>query len=243
MDKARAAEWMLRRLVGAERAAEMVGDLLEGRAGAGRGALTWAGSVRFWASVVWLCVVFSWRTPVATVAAVVAGVFLAFWPWALALSHRRVGHSVTGQALYLATDCAGVSVLLWGEAVFSFVRFGYRSELTKLAVKAAVLGSFATCFLWWLPYARTVLILGILALCLFQVWDVNRRSAFLTWSVVLAMAYYTARFFVDSIFANVHWGTGMWNLYLAVALVPVLMAFTSVLLHRRLLSEAKEVVS
>ena len=44
MTRARAAEWMLRRMVGRERAAALVGDQLE--------AAPMAGALQFWAAVV-----------------------------------------------------------------------------------------------------------------------------------------------------------------------------------------------
>ncbi len=245
MDRARVAEWMLRRVVDRQRASEIVGDQLETRAG----APTVGESLRFWASIVWVCVVFSWRTPVATLLAAVAGI-LAWWPFAITGSRLHLSEQLhSPQVAAVAFLSLSISMLLWAEAVFSAVRFGVRDELTKLSLGASLLGSFAACCLWWLPHGAVILRVGVAALILFQMTSAGRRRALAIWLPVVLGTWFVARFLLTSAFANFHVGPrklGLYTtlyLYVSVGSVPLLLAFTSVYLHRRLLGEAKSVVS
>lgn len=138
--RANLAEWVLRRVVDPARASELVGDQLETQPG--------LGDVRFWLSIGWLVIVFSWRTVAGILAASIVGILLSWIPFAWALTRlwsielRPAGPPPDGGP-YIA-----ISMLLWNAAIFFLIRFGMRSALTWIGLSWALLSTFAVCTFW-----------------------------------------------------------------------------------------------
>jgi hypothetical protein len=167
-DRADVAEWILRRVVDSARASEFVGDQLETRPG--------GSNLRFWLSIAWLVVVFSWRTVVGIVAASIAGVLFSWIPFSFAFIHYnalelRPSGLPPSLGYYLA-----ICMLLWNAVVFFMIRFGFRSDLTKMGLASALLGTYAVCT-FWMPKAGVSILVGAIALLLFFVrTSSNRRT-------------------------------------------------------------------
>ncbi len=141
MDKAIAGERVLRLCVSRERAAELVGDLLEAR----------PGLVRFWATVGWLLIAFTWRVGLATLLGSATGIAL-ITPFAVAFSRVAEAHHLPIEAnpspfQYLL----GFSMLFWSLAVHSLIRLG-PGYLPGLSAAAGML-SGASAALYKLQHA------------------------------------------------------------------------------------------
>jgi len=168
--RANIAEWILRRVVGHARASELVGDQLEAHPG--------QGNLRFWLSIGWLVILFSWRRFVGILAATISGVLLAWIPFAWALTRlwaieiRPAGPPPNGGP-YIAA-----SVLLWNAAVFFLIRFGFRSDLTWVSLSWAFLSTFAVCT-FWIPNVNLSILIAAIALFLLFVRNPQNRRALL----------------------------------------------------------------
>jgi hypothetical protein len=169
MDKANAAEWLLRRVVDPVRASELVGDQLESHPAAGK--------LRFWISIAQLLLMFSWRTILGVAASPVVGLFrsLAFFVFAKSQPRGTVG--LPEMAIFhIKNYLLGVSALLWAATVFSLVRLGWHSTLTGVGFIASVLWSASLSFFWqWTPaLILTILWVGLIVFC---VSGAKRRRA------------------------------------------------------------------
>ncbi len=223
MDKAILAEWILRRVVGPERAAEMVGDLLETQAAADR--------FRFGLSVMWLAFVFSWQMLAALVMSVLVGFLCAWQPffWTIVrLAHS--GHRMPPAMFFTSSYLFGMSMLFWSEAGFCFVHFGIRHPLSRISVVAAMFGSVVTCC-WWLPHAP--IMLAVLALGIVVAYTTSRtRRLFLAiWSAALVLDWLTV-FTLSHLPSRALAFIGGWKI-IAMFLVPIAEASVSVSLYRR----------
>lgn len=232
MDKANAAEWILRRVVDSSRAAELVGDLLESHPADGR--------LRFWLSIARLVVVFCWPTLIGFVLAVVGGLLFSVYPFLVAVSRLAVrGHRGDGSWVFETIYYLLFSMLLWAAATFSLVRFGFRSELSRVGLIAALLCTAALCFLW-LPHVRMVLLAMTVAVAFFYLSSSQRRRALGVLSVVIALGWLTARLLV-----HVPHGPQPFiipiiprlQILSALGLVPLVEVAASLFLHKRLLAE------
>jgi len=167
-ERANIAEWILRRVVGPARASELVGDQLEIRPA--------DSNPRFWLSIGWLVIVFSWRTVAGILAASFAGALLAWMPFAWALTRlwtlelRSDGPLPSGD-VYITS-----SMLLWNAAVFFLIRFGFRSALTWIGLSWAMLSTFAVCT-FWIPKVNLCTLIGAIALFLLFARNPQDRRA------------------------------------------------------------------
>ncbi|HEX4031555.1 MAG TPA: hypothetical protein VHX20_14395 [Terracidiphilus sp.] len=146
------AEWVLGRLTSRERAASIVGDLVE--IGATKGN-RW-----LWFSIVRVVLAHLWRRPVAFIAAFYAG------NRALSVL-MKVSYGIHAQHRpphQFAALVPGV-YLLWIAAVYGAIRFGLRDRFAQFVLIAACVLTLALCY-WWQPtiliacIAAAVLILG-----------------------------------------------------------------------------------
>ena len=228
MDRGNAAEWLLRRVVDAERAGELVGDQIESRPG--------AGMLRFWLSIGWLVWVFSWRTVVGMVVSPVAGVLLATGSFHM-LSGQvgRLGYSQPSAAFFVEQYYLGISILLWMATAYSLVGFGVRNVLTLLSFLAALLGT-AACCLFWLPYGKFACTAGAIGLLLLSLSDVKRRRALCILLCSVTGMWVTA-YSLSRVFPYPNSVFGRWQFLLAVFLVPLVEAGTVSWLQKRLTGE------
>ena len=217
MDRESAAEWLLRRVVDAERAGELVGDQIESRPG--------AGMLSFWLSIGWLVWVFSWRTVVGIAVSPVAGIFVAFGSFVL-LSGQvgRLGYSQPSAAFFVEQYYLGISILLWMSTAYSLVRFGVRNALTTISFLASVLGTVACCC-FWLPYGKFALTAGAIALLLLSLSNARRRRALCILLCSVTGMWVTA-YSLSRGFPYPHSVFGKWQFLLAVFLVPIVEAGT-----------------
>jgi hypothetical protein len=188
MDKANVAEWILRRVVDSSRAAELVGDQLESHPSDGR--------LRFWLLIVRLFLVFSWPTLISYVLAVIGGLLFSFYPFLLAMSVRAPwGHHGSPTPIFETIYYLLLSVLLWVATTFSLVRFGFRSELSRVGLIGALLCTAAACLLW-LPHVPAALLVLTIACALFYLSSSRRRRALGILSIVVALGWLTTRLLV-----------------------------------------------
>jgi hypothetical protein len=229
VDKANAAEWILRRVVDSSRAVELVGDQLESHPADGR--------LRFWLSIAWLVVVFSGPTLIGFVLAVVGGLLFSGYPFVVAMS-RRAMYGPRGDASWIFETIYYflVSMLLWAAATFSLVRFGFRSELSRVGLAASLLCTAAACFLW-LPHVPVVLLAITVAVALFYLSSSQRRRALGILSMVIALGWLTARLLVHVPHGSQPFIIPRWQLLSAFGLVPLVEVTASLFLHKRLLAK------
>jgi len=141
MHKAAIAEWMLRQLTSRERAAAMVGDLVE--ISAARGGF-W-----FWFSMARLVLALAWRYPLAFFAA------LYSWTWALrgyemALIGVSTLHRRPEVWSPFFTIVQALGAVLCGVAAHNAIRFGMRGRMTQIALLLAVICAIFV-YGWWIP--------------------------------------------------------------------------------------------
>jgi hypothetical protein len=133
MHKTPIAEWLLARIAGCDRAAAIMGDLLELSATRGR---LW-----FWTAYARTLISLGWRAPVAFVFAMASMRFIfgTVFPW---LWNRRTTHlmdaglfGVYNQHIRLITWNISMVTAQFLCFAFAFVlvRFGWRNRLTQLA--------------------------------------------------------------------------------------------------------------
>jgi uncharacterized membrane protein len=227
MDKANAAEWLLRRVVDPVRASELVGDQLEAHPAAGR--------LRFWISIAQMFLMFSWRTIIGVAASPVVGLILALAFFSFANSQTRVTVGLSETTVFhLKVYLLGVSVLLWAATVFSLVRLGWRSTLTGVGLIASLLWSTSLSFFWqWTPaIVLTILWVGFILFC---VSSAKRRRALGILCGAVVAAWLTA--FALSIFPRDPYSVfGKWQFLGALFLVPIVESRTTMFLHRKFIA-------
>jgi hypothetical protein len=230
VDKANAAEWILRRVVDSSRAAELVGDHLESRPADGR--------LRFWLSIARLFFVFSGPTLIGFVLSVIGGLLFSLYPFVVAISRRAMltGHHGSPTPLFETIYYLLISMLLWVATTFSLVRFGFRSELSRAGLIGASLCTAAACFLW-LPHVPVVLLAMTVAVALFYLSSSQRRRALGILSVVIALGWLTARLLVHVPHGSQPFIIPRWQLLSAFGLVPLVEVAASLFLHKRLLAK------
>jgi len=226
MDRTNAAEWILRRVVGSSRAAELVGDRIETCSG--------EGDLRFWLSISWLVVVFSFRTVAGLLAASIAGVLLSWTPFAFAFTRLYlIGIKSPGPldpGRYLA-----ISMLMWIVAVFSLVRFGFRSQLTRIGLMGALLSMLAVC-VFWLPYGIAAISVG--AVGFFSFWIMNAKNRRTLAVLLLALASGgLMMFLLIRIPLNPRHSYAVWMLIPELFALVVVECGMASFLHRKLLVE------
>lgn len=144
------AEWILCRCTNRERAASVVGDLVELREQTG---LLW-----FWLSLAGAVVRLLWRPALALVAAFYASNW-AFSIFQMSLWGAHADHHVTGGAraafLFGILNTAGASLYL--VFVYSTLRYSVLDAPTQLAAAFTLLAT-GLVYLWWQPVALLVLL-------------------------------------------------------------------------------------
>jgi len=226
MDKANAAEWLLRRVVDRARASELVGDQLE--------AYPDAGGLRFWVSISGLMWRFSWRSLVGVAASPVLGLTLAM-AFFVFTNPDATGNLGLPDAMVfqVKTYLLGMSVLLWMATMFSLIRLGWRDVLTGVGLVASVLWSASTSFIWQRTSATVLILLwaGFIVVCFS---GAKRRRAFWILCGAVGVAWLAA--FALSAFPHDPYSVfGKWQFLTAVILVPILESRVTMGLYGRFL--------
>jgi hypothetical protein len=210
-------------VVGSARATELVGDQLEARPA--------EGNLRFWLSITWLLVVFSWRTVVGILAGSTVGVIFSLAPFRFAFTRHHLGPF----PLHTPYDLA-ISLLSWTAAVFSLVQFGSRSHLARIALVYAALATIDVCTLW-LPFGSAAVLAGATLFLLLCVRRSKDRRA-----VVVLFSALASGGIIMRIMASLPRPDRKW--VLMVVLVQLLImggveCTVALILHKRLLDSAE----
>jgi hypothetical protein len=148
MQSARSAEWILRRVTAKERAASIIGDLVE--------IERQKGQLWFWLSVAGIVVSLAWRRPLAFLASFyVAGWTLYGFEMALRgiNTQHRIPIGRPWAILFGLLEFAGST--LCAMALFSVVRYGIQEHITQAAFVWAAIFTLAIYF-WWNPLVITI---------------------------------------------------------------------------------------
>jgi hypothetical protein len=163
MDNAAIAEWILRRLTDKERAASVVGDLVE--IGERKGAI-W-----FWLSLTGVALSLVWRRPLAFLVAFYAGMWTFSW-FAVAGCSIYSPHCPPGRWEAVLDTLVWIGSTLWAAALYASIRYGILDRTTQITIVWAGLATAAIYF-WWQPF---VLGLCIAAALLIVSASIAKRS-------------------------------------------------------------------
>lgn len=169
MRSASVAEWMVSRCTGEERAASIVGDLVELKP---RKSSLW-----FWLSIAGVLLSLTWRKHTAVIAAFIAAYWVVIalneWSRPLFTSHTHpLPHWEWGYFVAV-TGC----LLGWMAVFYTAIRYSFSDELTQFTLVWTGIMT-AVCFGWQQPVVWTlciILTVGTIAACV--VWDRWRRAA------------------------------------------------------------------
>jgi hypothetical protein len=174
MHSALIAEWMIGRFTDQERAASIVGDLVELEP---RKGIMW-----FWFSIARVVFSLAWRRPLAFIAAFYAG-NLAFWALTLAVSGEHAPHRPPDQWEPVFRLFSGVGFVACVACINAAIRYGPRDRLARLAL--AVTGSVAAVvYYWWQP----IILMVCIALFFSLAWVTAMSSEYLKAALVLLVA-------------------------------------------------------
>ena len=171
MRSASIAEWIIGRFTVKNRAASIVGDLVELK--------TQKGSLWFWLSVVGVVLSLTWRQLAAVIAALVA----AYWvDIALNIAYSRSPFASPHTPLLspwepvfwvLTIGC----LLGWMALFYAVIRYGFSDELTQFTLVWTAITT-AVCYGWRQPIVLTLcIILTVCTIAACIVWAKWRRAA------------------------------------------------------------------
>lgn len=145
MRTASVAEWTIRRLAGKERAASIVGDLVE--------TAQHRGTLWFWLAVAGVVVRLLLRPLVAFVAALYAGGW-TYQGLQMAVVGIHTQHRPPELWMPVFSVLIGAGTLLWISSLYLLIRYGFRDRFAQIALVMAALTSAIT-FYWWQPLILT----------------------------------------------------------------------------------------
>ena len=167
MHTASAIEWIFCRLTTKERAAAMVGDLLE--TGKEKGKL-W-----FWLSVFGVALSLFWQRPLAFFVALFATwsvpVFFISRDLIFHLKHDHPGKWQIEFILYFFT----VVGILCGLSLYAAIRYGLRERTTQMALVWSAICAVAAYF-WWQPFVLEVCMAVAICIVVASMWTSKRRT-------------------------------------------------------------------
>jgi hypothetical protein len=149
-----AAEWILRRCTSQDRAASIVGDLVELKAQ--------KGAFWFWLSLMGVTLSLVWQRPLAFIAALYTGTwaFSAFQMaiWGVHAQHRP------GEYFWMPvfSVLTGFGSMLWAVLLYSAIRYGLNDRVTQLTFALTGLVT-AVIYLWWQPVVLAICI--VVSIC------------------------------------------------------------------------------
>ncbi|HEY0794659.1 MAG TPA: hypothetical protein VGD64_02650 [Acidisarcina sp.] len=226
MDRAKAAEWLLRQVTNPVRASELVRDQLEASSAAPRSS--------FWLSIAKLLLAFSWRAIVGTAVSPLGGILLTVTCFVVLPRTDTQGFlrdtTVSNILIYLL----GISMLLWAVTVFSLVRYGWRDTLTPTGLLASILWSASFSF-FWNPFFAIVLSIIWVSFLVFCASSANRRRS-LGILLCAVVAGWVIAFGLSALTHDPYSVFGKWQLLTALFLVPTVETSTTMFLHRKFIA-------
>jgi len=167
MRAASSAEWILCRLTTQERAAAMVGDLVEIEKQKGR---LW-----FWFSVAGVALSLFWRRPIAFIAALYAGSWTLYW-FDMAMHGMYALHRIPDERLsaILFGVLEWVGSTLCSLSIFAAICYGLRERTTQMALAWTALIA-AVIYFWWQPLILALCIGAALCILAASMWTSKRR--------------------------------------------------------------------
>jgi hypothetical protein len=142
MRNALGAEWIIARLTDRNRAAAIIGDLLE--------SVGEEKTFAFWLSVTGIVLSLSWRPITGFVAAFFCGYFLQTLSWHVYHPMGGISPAHDPSHLPLFNALALLIESLWIIAPYALVRYGFREKFAQLAV-ALWVPVTALFWSWWIP--------------------------------------------------------------------------------------------
>ena len=228
MDRANAAEWLLRQVTDPVRASELVGDQLE--------AYPAAGQLSFWLSIAKLLLAFSWRTIIGTAVSPVGGIILAITSFSIVKSRLAGTQGFLSETtvFHVLNYFLGISMLLWATTVFTFVRFGWRSTLTSGGLMASILWSASFCFFRSPIFAVALAIMWVSFLMFCASSAKRRLSLGILFSAVVTA--WLAAFALSILPHDPYSVFGKWQGLTALFLVPIVESGTTMFLYRKFIA-------
>jgi antibiotic biosynthesis monooxygenase (ABM) superfamily enzyme len=177
MRTASTAEWILCRLTTKERAATMVGDLIEGQEK--------KGLMRFWLSVAGVALSLFWRRPIAFIAAFYAGMLmfgrLMMEVYGINALHRPPGFWMP---VFDVLILAGST--LWAVSLYAAIRYGLQERSALLSIAYAGLVT-AVIYLWWQPVVLVACIAAALLIATASILKSKSRKELLVVLVAVSI--------------------------------------------------------
>lgn len=151
------AEWIVGRFTNKNRAASIIGDLVELK--------LQKGSLWFWLSLAGVVLSLTWRRPIAFVAAVLA-TFVWVWGYMCLVVPiwRSHAYKLPEHSWMFASDVLGtIGTVLLMVLMYSAIRYGFRDGLTRLALVLTPIVAAAAVYCWWQYAVLAVsIVVGIL---------------------------------------------------------------------------------
>lgn len=172
-----AAEWILRRFTSNERAASIVGDLVE--IGERKGVL-W-----FWLSLCGVVLSLVWRQPLAFIAAFYAGAWTFGW-FMMANCSIHSLHCAAGLWYRTFGPLVFTASTLWALFSYAAIRYGILDRTTQLSVVWASLITTVIYF-WWQPLVLGLCVAAALFIVLASILRSNFRGEALALLIAVAV--------------------------------------------------------
>jgi hypothetical protein len=192
MRKALIAEWVLRRVTTRERAAAIVGDLVEADLPEGSG--------RFWFSVAGVVISQSSRWALALVVAC----YVAPRAYGFVEIQPFNSHHLAPEGWIKPLNMAcGIATILWFITPYAAIRYGLRDNTVRLSFASA--GLITTIgFFWWQPWVLAVCGIVCLAGAMFWLSQVEWRNAVLVAAITIMLGFLAAflMFYLDFLYQN-----------------------------------------
>lgn len=192
MRRASVAEWTIRRVAGKERAASIVGDLVE--------TAQHRGSLWFCLAVAGVVVRLLWRPLVAFVAAFYAGGW-TYQGLQMAVVGIHTQHRPPEPWMPLFSVLVGAGTLLWISSLYLVIRYGFRDRLAQIALLMAALTSAVTCY-WWQPLILTACGITLVGAIWLSIRENGRLRAALALPMILVAGFssFLTAFFLSSLY-------------------------------------------
>lgn len=169
------AEWLVARFTERSKAASIIGDLLE--------ASVQKGTSWFWLSVARIVVSLSWRRCVGFAVAFYLGLYsLGFFQMPIYGIHAA--HRPPHVWMPFFAVLTGLGIMLWMAAPYTAIRYGFRDNLSQLAVAFCALITIFF-FYWWIAVVAAMCIVGGLLVLIVSLVSAERRGALLGLAVAL----------------------------------------------------------
>jgi hypothetical protein len=167
MRAASSSEWILCRFTSQERAAAMVGDLVEIEKQKGR---LW-----FWFSVAGVALSLFWRRPIAFIAALYAGSWTLYC-FQMAMHGMYALHRIPdGRPSAIVFDVIGIAgSTLCLLSIFAAIRYGIQERTTQMALAWTALIA-AVIYFWWQPVILALCVGAALCILAASMWTSERR--------------------------------------------------------------------